>query len=222
MSNKPLARSVGELGSRYIDAYVRTAEQYTSLWSGQAKNEKADRTEGMPKRYADFVLEEAPRMWKQMAEAGLTYYTDVLNTGVEVAKGFYEQVLQVETPRSRPAKTATGSALVFRGRRGERCSNAFVVSNANDEPIEVGFALSELTSEDGRTTMRTRARFTPETCQVPPRSEQVVQCSLDLSEGLLPGVVYRGEIQVAGFPEMSIKIAVRADEASTHSGPNKS
>lgn len=213
MNSSEFSRALERLGSRYLTEYTRNVERYAEFVSEMAKTPGASSGEGLGQRYLEFVRAEGPRVLGKVAEAGLSYYTVLLNTGIETTNRYFEQVLRAEGAKAEPPSPQPApSALLFRGRRGESASNAFLVTNHRDQPIEVDFAVTECVSEDGGTRVRPSARFNPPTCRLAPHSEQVVQCTLDLSDEFEPDQTHRGQIQVTGFPEMAMRISVRVDE----------
>ncbi len=221
MDTSQFSQSLKRLGSTYLDAYTRSAERYAALVSGANRTATpAPSADLMQQRYADFVRKEGPRIVQQLAEASLNYYTVVLNAGVEAARLYYEQVLQPESPAAAPAPASGArSALLFRGEHGDSPSNAFVIANNRSEAIDVSFSLAELVSDDGHSRLKPAVRFDPNGCRLGPNSQQVVQCSVLLSEQLQPGVDYRGQIQVAGFPDMAMRVTVRAEPSARPATP---
>jgi hypothetical protein len=130
--------------------------------------------------------------------------------------GYVDQVLKADAECADGAGPARGarSPLLFHGERGHQASNAFMVSNSHDQAIDVTFAIGELASGDGSVHFEPEARFTPSHCKVPPRGQQVVQCSLSLSADFAAGQAHHGHIQVVGYPEMAMPIRVEVEEAA--------
>jgi hypothetical protein len=215
------SESLKRLGSSFLASYARSAERYAELVTGAGKTATpVPSSDQFQQRYAAFVRSQGPRIVQRLAEASLNYYTVVLNAGVEAAKLYFEQVLQAE-PQASPAAPAgkTQSSLLFRGGFGEVPTNAFVIANNRNEAIDVGFGLAELMSDDGESRLRPAVRFDPERCRLGPNSQQVVHCSMQLSEQFRPGVDYRGQIQVAGFPDMSMSVTARVEPSAGTTGP---
>ncbi|MGF1643721.1 MAG: hypothetical protein ACFCUJ_08740 [Thiotrichales bacterium] len=223
MSNESLTLALQKLGNRYLSAYAENAERAAAFWSGALQKGSGGTTlESLPTRYAEFVRQEAPRVMREIAEAGLNYYALVLNTGAESVSRFYAQVLVVES-RAKPAQTSAAprsrTALSFNAAPGAVAVNAFLVTNHRAEAIDVIFGVSELVSDDGTPPLIASVTFTPAQCRIGPRSEQVVQCRVTFPDDIRPGVDYRGQIQVTGFPELAMSMIVRAEAARVTSMP---
>ncbi len=214
MDTKQFAHALQQLSNSYIDAYANGAQRYLDLLAQMNKSDTAPKEDpGRQQRYTEFVRNEGPRALKQLADASLNYYTAVLNTGIEASNRFFDQVLQEGQAPSidnRPPKSR--QALLFRGKRGESPSNAFRVSNNQNESVDVGFTIAEITSEDGKERLQPAARFEPSNPKLQPGSEQVVVCTLQVPDSLRQDTTYRGQIHVTGFPSMAIDIAVQVDD----------
>ncbi len=213
MDKSEFVQTLQQLGNRYLSAYAKNVERFAQALSGDAREGCGSlNVEGLPQRYAEFVRNEGAGVVRELAEAGLNYYAAVLNTGVETASRFYEQVLVAAAPAQPPPPAVTRSALLFRAAPGATALNAFLVTNHRHESIDVRFDVSELVSEDGITRVHPEIRFTPAACRLGAGMEQVVQCTMQVPAQLPPGVDYRGRILVAGFPELAMEITLRADQ----------
>ena len=211
MDANEFAQSLQEFASRYLAEYTRNVERYAAFVSGIDKQTLGP-GEALQQRYAEFVVAESSRYLGQLAEASLQYYQLLASMGVESANRFFEQVLQVEGTQPQPPKRQAPAALMFRGMRGHSASNAFLVTNNRNQAIDVSFDVTEVVSADGETRFRPSVQFTPETCRLAARSQQVVECSLLLSDQFQARQTHSGHIQVVGFPEMAIRISVQVDE----------
>jgi hypothetical protein len=206
-------KSFAKLGSAYVTEYTRNVERYFRFVSGMAQQPSGAAMAGnAQERYVEFMRTEAPRISGALAEASLNYYTALINTGIDAANRFFEQVVQTERPAA-PARADSRQppALLFRGRHGESPANAFLVSNNRNQAIEVRFEVTEISNEDGTVRFQPVAKFVPEVCQLAPNSEKLVQCSILLTEQYQPGEIHRAQIRVVGIPEMTMKISVHVD-----------
>ncbi|MGF1547545.1 MAG: hypothetical protein ACFCUG_09465 [Thiotrichales bacterium] len=219
MSNATLSQTLQQLGNRYLSAYAQNAERAAAFWSGISSSGATGLTlDNLPKRYAEFVQQEGPRVMRQLAEANLNYYALVLNAGVDTLSRFYAQVLVPDKKLEQEPAPATAaqrarSALLFSAGPGETAINAFLVTNHRRETIDVRFEIGELLARDGHTRVTPEIHFTPAQCRIGPQSEQVVQCALSFPVEMPTGVDFRGKIIVAGFPELAMEITVRAEPA---------
>lgn len=215
MESAQLSESLRRLGSSYLAAYARGAERYAQLVAGAGTGQAGTPAgESLQQRYAEFVGSEGPRLLQRLAEASLNYYTTVLDAGLDAVKVYVEQVLQTQAARSASDPSGTRTALLFVGELGHSASNAFLIANNRAEAIEVGFDVPELVSVDGSSRLMPSIRFEPPSCRLAPSSQQVVSCTIELSDALRPEIDYRGQIRVLGFPDMSMSITVRAHARS--------
>jgi hypothetical protein len=216
MDMNDLARTVSALGTRYVEEYTRNLQRCATLLNDMAARGtgELDPLE-LQKRHAQFVIAESPRIMERLAEAGVSYYAALANTGVEAMNSYVEQVLGMDSAASRRSAggaQAAPAGLLFHGERGHNATNAFLVTNNRDEAIDVTFDIGELESADGGVRFKPKATFTPSRCKLPPRAQQVVQCSLQLSRDFAAGQAHSGHIQVVGCPEMAMRISVEVEE----------
>jgi hypothetical protein len=214
-------KSFSKLGSVCLTEYTRNVERYARFVTGMAQQPASNSSTGQAQeRYVEFLRTEFPRMSSALAEASLNYYSTLVHAGIDSANRFFEQVVQPE--KTDPARTASqkSSALVFHGKSGESTVNAFVVSNNRGQLVEARFEVTEISNEDGTIRFEPRATFVPEICRLGPNSEQIVQCSILLTDQYEPRQTYRAQIRVVGIPEMTIRIMVQVDESEVP--PSKS
>jgi hypothetical protein len=214
MDTDQFVKDFSDLGTRFMSEYARNVERYLRFVSGMAQQPAAGSESRTPQdRFLEFVRNEGPKASKAVAQATLNYYTAVLNTGIEAANRFMDQV--VLTKASQPSAQASRQtpALLFNGKHGESPSNAFLVTNNRDEVIQIRCELTEVVSEVSSAKFSAAAKFTPESCQLGPRSEQMIQCSIPLTEQFQEGETYGSQIRVVGFPEMTMKVSIHVDEA---------
>jgi len=181
---------------------------------GDRRIEPAD-LGAMQKRYADFVVSEAPKVLAQLSEANLNYYSTLADVGLRTLNGYVDSVVRTVAASPRPAASDSGKdeALLFHGIHGQSASNAFMVTNNRDEAIDVEFDLAEVTGRDDQAPFKPKAKFTPQKCRLAPHSNRVVQCTLPLTGEFAAGQRYRGSIAVVGYPEMAMRIRVEVEEA---------
>jgi hypothetical protein len=222
MDASQFSKSFEEVSSRYMEEYARNVERYVQFVSGIASKAPKPPLRGtIQERYAEFVRTEGPKVSGTLAEAGLNYYKAVLNTGIEVASRFMEGVILPEK-KTAPGSGAGPAALLFQGRPGDSPTNAFAVSNDRNQPVAVRFETTELRAEDGSAAFKPEVTFSPDSCVLGARAEQVVRCSILLTEQFRPGQIYRGQIQVVGFPDMTMNVSVRVEEdAADKPAPEK-
>ena len=215
MESSDFIKSFGDLGARVVGEYNRNMKRYTAFLSGLTKRPPEVLTVGeLPTRYANFVQTEGPNLAGQVAAAGLTYYRAVIDGGIDAANRYFEQVLGIAVePGLAKVDRPTPSTLLFRGRHGDMASNAFLVSNHRSEPVEVSFDIAEVASENGESRFRPTVTFSPASCRLGPNAEQVVQCTILLSDPFRAGETYVGQIQAVGFPMMAMRVSVRIDAA---------
>jgi hypothetical protein len=206
-------KSLGKLSSRAMSEYTQNMERYARLVGGMAQQAGTDSNPAKTQeRYAEFVRAESGRVAGALATASLNYYTAVLDVGIETATRFFDQFGKSEAPKHH----ADSSSLLFHGMQGDWCGNAFRVSNSRNEPVEVRFEVTEAMA-DNATAVRPTVKFTPEACLLKPKSEQIVQCALLLSDEFMPGQTYLAQIRAVGFPEMTVKISIQAEESAAPS-----
>ena len=222
MDANDFLKSFSKMSSAYFTEYTRNMERYARFVTGMAQ-QPAGTTSLLKaqERYVEFLRTEFPRVSSAVAEAGMNYYNALINTGIDTANRFFEQVVQPEkTGSTLRTESQTPSALLFHGKPGESPANAFVVSNNRSQPVEVRFEVTEMSNEDGTAQFEPAARFAPEICRLAPNSEQIVQCSILLTDQYEPHQTYRAHIRVVGIPEMTIRIMVQVDEPAEE--PSKS
>jgi hypothetical protein len=222
MDANQFIKEFSNLGSRFVTEYTRNVERYWRFVGGMAQPGSSASPQIPQDRFLEFVRVEGPKASKAMAQATLNYYTAVLNTGIETANRFMDQVVLSKPAEPSPQAARQTPALLFHGKHGEAPTNAFVVTNNRDEVIQVRFELTEVVGDDSSTRFSAVAKFTPESCQLGPRSEQVIQCSVPLTEQFQPGETYHSQIRVVGFPEMTIRVSIQVDETSEPSAEKKS
>jgi hypothetical protein len=223
MDANQFIKEFSNLGSRFFTEYTRNVERYWRTVSGMAQEPGSSASSQIPQdRFMEFVRVEGPKASRAVAQATLNYYTAVLNTGIETANRFMDQVVLSKGAQPSPQAGRQTPALLFHGKHGEAPTNAFVVTNNRDEFIQLRFELTEVVSDDSSTRFSAPARFTPESCQLAPRSEQMIQCSVPLTEQFQPGETYHSQIRVVGFPEMTIRVSIQVDEADESSAEKKS
>jgi hypothetical protein len=216
MDANEFVKSFSKLGSAYFTEYTRNVERYARFVAGMAQQPVGTTsTAQAQERYVEFLRTEFARVSSALAEASLNYYNAVINTGIDVANRFFEQVVQPEkTDSSLRTASPKPSALLFHGAPGASPANAFVVSNNRSQPVEVRFEVTEMSNEDGTVRFEPSAKFVPEICRLAPNSEQIVQCSILLTEQYQAGATYRAHIRVVGIPEMTIGIMVQVEESA--------
>jgi hypothetical protein len=222
MNADEFAQSMQTLGTRYVEEYTRAMQRYLDLLNNVASSSRSgsersvDGSADIQRRLAQFVVAEAPRVFSQLSEAGIKYYTTLAEVGMRAMDGYLTSVAQAGEPMSgkrEPERSASG-ALLFHGVQGQTASNAFLISNHRAEAIDVEFDIPEVVSDDGGERFRPKAEFTPKVCKLAPHAERVVQCSLSLSEGFKPGQGYSGSIAVVGLPEMAMRFTVQVEAAA--------
>ena len=212
MDANQFIKEFSNLGSRFFTEYARNVERYLRFVSGMAQPGSSPSPQIPQDRFLEFVRVEGPKASKAMAQATLNYYTAVLNTGIETANRFMDQVVLSKPAEPSPQTTRQAPALLFHGKHGDAPTNAFVVTNNRDEVIQVRFELTEVVSDDSSMRFSAAAKFTPDACQLAPRSEQMIQCSVPLTEQFQAGETYHSHIRVVGFPEMTIRVSIHVDE----------
>jgi len=222
MDTGEFIKSLEKLGSQYIADYTKNFDRYAKFVGGlvQQPPEKFDAGKAQ-ERYIEFLRTEAPRVTGAVAEAGLTYYSALMNTGMESVSRYLDQMIQPGTaPAAARAESKQPAALLFHGNHGEWPSNAFVVSNSRSEAVDIRLEVTEATADDGSSSFLPKAKFVPDSFRLAPKSEQVVQCSLQLTNHVHAGKSYRAQIRAVGFPEMTVRISIRVDESAP--SPRKS
>jgi hypothetical protein len=218
-------KEFSNLGTQFFTEYTRNVERYWRIVGGMATEPvTGTSSQTLQDRYMEFLRTEGTKASKALALATLNYYSTVLNTGIEAATRFMDQVVLAKTPQPAAQAKTPMPSLLFHGKHGESPTNGFLVTNNRDEFIQVRFELTEITSEDASTRFSAAAKFTPESCQLASRSQQMIQCSIPLTEQFQPGQTYRSQIRVVGYPEMTMPVSIAVDEAaepSKQSRPKK-
>lgn len=223
MDANQFMKEFSNLGSRFVTEYTRNVERYLRFVSGMAQGPGSSASPQIPQdRFIEFVRVEGPKASKAVAQATLNYYTAVLNTGIETANRFMDQVVLTKAEQPAPQAGRQSPALLFHGKHGEAPTNAFVVTNNRDESIQLRFELTEVVSDDSSTRFSAASKFTPDSCQLAPRSEQMIQCSVPLTEQFRSGETYHSQIRVVGFPEWTIRVSIQVDEDAEPAAEKKS
>jgi hypothetical protein len=223
MNADDFVRSMQSLSTRYLEEYTRILQRYADFVGsvaapgrgGDGRIEPADLGD-MQKRYADFVVSEAPKVLARLSEANLNYYSTLADVGLRTLNGYVDSVVRTVGTSPRPAAAASGAgnALLFHGIRGQSASNAFLVTNNRDEAIDVEFDIAQVTGGADQAPFKPKATFTPEKCRLAPHSNRVVQCTLALTGEFAAGQRYSGSIAVVGYPDMAMRICVEVEESS--------
>jgi hypothetical protein len=225
MNANDFVQSMQSLGTRYLEEYTRILQRYADFVGsvsspsrgGGERIEPAD-LGAMQKRYADFVVSEAPRVLAQLSEAHLNYYSALADVGLRTLNGYVDSVVRTVGTSPRPGAGAPGNgganALLFHGVRGQSASNAFLVTNNRDEAIDVEFNIAQVTGRDDQAPFKPKAKFTPEKCRLAPHTNRVIQCTMPLTGEFAAGQRYSGSITVVGYPEMAMRISVEVEESS--------
>ena len=225
MDARQFSESLSDLSSRFLNDYARNAAQYARLFSGMKPSGSGNLApDQLQQRYSEFLRTEGLQTLGKLVEAGMQFYTQVLTVGAEAANRYVEQVLLAGA--APPAAGSTGApaskappVLLFRGKRGDAPSNAFMVSNNQNQSVDVSFDVSDMVSDDKGHRVAPVVHFTPERFELAPNAEQIVQCSIPLSENFTAGQMHHGNIRVVGFPEMTMQISVFVDETAAGRQP---
>jgi hypothetical protein len=221
METTSYTQMLGKLGSSYYEAYVRGAERYAKVVGNLLQSGTWSADPGPARqRYEAFVRSEAPKYLGQVAEAGLSYYRLVVESGIGAMDRYVEQVLRPAAATSPAAATtaanaaiaaAPSPAMLFRGRAGDKPGNAFVVANHKAEAVDVRFEVTDMTSDDGAARFRPVVEFEPASFSLAGLTEQVIHCNVLLTGDYQPGIAHRAQVHVVGFPEMTIRLSVQVD-----------
>lgn len=221
MNANEIVQSMQSLGTRYLQEYSHAVQRYIDIYNsisrtnrGSLGPERLGDANELQKQYSDFVVSQAPRVLTQLSEASINYYSALADIGIQTMNNYADSMIR--TLESSPRQTNRGSseqtALLFHGIKGQSASNAFVVSNNRDEPIDVTFDIAEIVRQDDGERFKPKAKFTPDKCQLPANSDRVVQCSIPLSRRFDENQSYHGLISVVGFPEMAMRITIQVEE----------
>ena len=222
MNANEFVQSMQSLGTRYLQEYSHAVQRYIDLYNSLSQSsrerlgpERLGDANELQKQYSDFVVSQAPRVLTQLSEAGINYYSTLADIGIQTMNSYVDSVMR--TLESTP-QTDTGASeptsLLFHGIKGQSASNAFVVSNNRDKPIDVAFDVTDVVRQDGDERFKPKAKFTPSKCQLPPNSDRVVQCTIPLTNQFDEDQSYNGSILVVGFPEMAMRITIQVEEAT--------
>ena len=209
--------------AQYAEMWQKAWEPYLRMFQQMAPANTAIQDLGkLQQRYLEFASSEGAAAYRTLSQLSADYYSAVLNTGVKLSEEFYRQVYQANprTPAPAPRPAPPAQELVFAGTIGSTASRAFVISNRSDQPVKVGFELSEFVKSDGAGKVRLDARLTPSSLELPGHGEQTVECAIPLSDALEPETEYRAVLRVSGFPDMKIGLVVKAQSAPTVAAPS--
>src|SRR5262245_25453730 len=96
-------KEFSDLGSRFFTEYTRNVERYWRFVSGMAQQPGPSAAPQIPQdRFIEFIRVEGPKASKAVAQATLNYYTAVLNTGIETANRFMDQVVLSKAAQPSP------------------------------------------------------------------------------------------------------------------------
>ena len=107
---------------------------------------------------------------------------------------------------------AIRSELKFSGHAGTRPKQAFVVANNQDKKIDVSFEMTEFITADGSLRAKTKTIFKPECFELEPGAEQVVECTLPITQKFKTGQQYQALARVVGFPDMAVQLLLNIDK----------
>lgn len=221
MNANEFVQSMQSLGTRYLEEYSRAMQRYMEVFDSISQTNRDNLELGnlgdaseLQKQYSDFVVSQAPKVLTQLSEASISFYSTLADIGIQTMNGYVDSVLHTLESSQPQADTGASeqAALLFHGISGQSASNAFLISNNRDEPIDVAFDIGEVVGQDNGERFKPKAKFTPSKCQLAPNSERVVQCTLALSNKFDANQSYQGSIAVVGFPEMAMRITVQAEE----------
>lgn len=100
------------------------------------------------------------------------------------------------------------AALVLEGRAGGEARAVVMLTNELVTEVEAAVVASALTGPNGE-AVPLKIRTDPEVVKIAPGSKVPVTLMIDLSDKLVPGTEYRGEVNVPGLSPRGLPVVVR-------------
>jgi hypothetical protein len=159
--------------------------------------------------------DELTRLWRRALEENLRYYgavarltgeygRAVAGTARDLASGSRaSQAAATAAPNPAPAPI-----MALEAEAGSSAVGLFVVENRSPRRVTAPVELPALADPEGRAAQVALA-FEPETLDLGPGEQTLVQVSVAVDEGLREEVDYRGELHVPALPGTRVPIVVR-------------
>ena len=166
------------------------------------------------------TVEANLRFHREMAELTLQFLTSASRIGVEfvqdVVSTLRTSATETRPPASapqRPPKSPASSALVLEGVSGDLACSAFLVENVLGKELSSRLELGALQGPAG-SRLDAKASFEPERVVLAAGDEVMVRVFVPITDDLLAGEAYRGEIRTVDMPGTSVAVVVRRTVAT--------
>jgi hypothetical protein len=156
---------------------------------------------------------ELTRFWRRAFEENLRYYGAVGRLTQEYARAVAGTARDLAGSRTAPATAAPDPApaaptMALEAEAGSTAVGLFVVENRSPRRVAAAVELPVLADPEGRAAQVALA-FEPETLDLGPGEQTLVQVSVAVDDGLREEVDYRGELHVPALPGTRVPIVVR-------------
>jgi hypothetical protein len=169
----------------------------------------ADRTpmEDVMRRAYDANL----RYWETVGRAATDYMQSVTKLWADAPLSWKPAAMSWTGPRSSATmhhEPAVSPALVMEGVKGAEVRTVLMISNDLAREAEATVEISTLRGPDGRFAP-VEVRAIPETLKLAAGARMPVTLVAEISDALLEGADYHGEVTVPGLSERGVPIVVR-------------
>ncbi|HEY1365944.1 MAG TPA: hypothetical protein VGF23_02480 [Gaiellaceae bacterium] len=158
---------------------------------------------------------ELTRLWRHAFEENLRYYGAVARLTGEYGRavaGTARDLVGSRASQSAAEPAAPNPApapiMALEAEAGSQAVGLFVVENRSPRRVSAAVELPALADPEGRAA-RVGLAFEPETLDLGPGEQTLVQVSVAVDEGLREEVDYRGELHVPALPGTRVPIVVR-------------
>ena len=205
------------LGKRYLTEGTQACEQYVRAVSDLSHGKNN------PNKFVQFAQNECVGFTKKILRCNVDYYLGVMNAGLGFSHSAFESAFDKQQ-----TTTSTNSAeninpgtpdlntqkfrteLHFTGKQGETVSQAFVMANNQQEPIDISFEVSEFVSADGQVKAHVPATFNPSQFKLEQGQEQIIECQVNFSDVLAPDQPHQAIARVVGYPDMQVRLILNS------------
>ncbi len=220
MDSKEYFDQIQQLGKRMVDEGTLAWERYIQSLSSTHADQND--FEGMQRDYIDFAKEQGTEYMRKIMQCNMDYYNGVVNAGMDFSHDMMDKVLK-KGPQQPSASTSAPSdeqvtaskghtELHFHGKKGAPVLQSFMMANNQDKPVKVSFEISEFISEDGKRKIRLPVAFKPDSFELEPGAEQLVECRVNLERELDSDQQHAALARVSGFPDMMVRLVVSIEE----------
>jgi hypothetical protein len=157
---------------------------------------------------------ELTQLWRRALEENLRYYGAVARLTGEYSRavaGTARDLVGSRVPQTAATSApdaAPAPIMALEAEAGSQAVGLFVVENRSPRRVSAAVEVPGLTDPEGRAAQVALA-FEPETLDLGPGEQTLVQVSVGVDDSLREEVDYRGELHVPALPGTRVPIVVR-------------